>query len=89
MLTKTEVTLINVKAKGYDFLGKDNKQIKGTSYKAILTDGDEIYEMKTDENVYKDVGKEVNKQGLAHIEISKQRFTGALQLRLTQFDYVE
>lgn len=84
----TKITLINIKAKPYDFIGeKDGKQIKGISYKATLTGGEDVFVVKTDESVYKDAGECKNQVGNATIEIKRNEVTGIISMFLKKFDW--
>jgi len=85
----TKITLINIKAKAYDFEGKNGKQITGTSYKATLSGGDEVFVVKTDENVYKDAGECRNQEGEAQIEVKRNEVSGVISLFLKQFNWKE
>lgn len=87
METKATVVLINVKDKPYDFEGKDGKQVKGTSYKATLSGGEEVFVMKTDESVFKDCEECKNQEGEATLEIRRNEVTGVISLFLKQFDW--
>jgi len=88
MIVKTKMECLKITARPYDFIGTKGDQIKGTSYKATLISPDgEIFVMKTDENVYKDVGGEVAKSGEATINITINEIDGKTLLFLKQFDY--
>jgi len=88
METKIKMECLKVVAKPYDFLGKNGNQIKGTSYKATLISKEgEIFVMKTDEAVYKDIGEEKSKEGEATIQIQTNESDGKISLYLKQFDY--
>jgi len=89
METKIKLDLLKISAKPYDFVGKSGDQVKGISYKATLISPEgEIFVLKTDESVYKDV-KEVQgtTNGEATIRISVNEVDGKVQLFLKQFDY--
>jgi hypothetical protein len=65
------VTLINIKAQPFDFIGKKGDQVKGISYRATILGGDGgVFVMKTDESVYKDAGECKNQEGDAEIGVS-------------------
>jgi len=81
------VTLINIKAKAFDFIGKKGDQVKGTSYKATLSGGDEVFVVKTDDSVFKDAGECKNQEGDATLEIKKDPITGVMSLFLKKFDW--
>lgn len=81
-----KVLLIGIKAKPYDFEGKEGKNVKGISYKATIA-GDEVFVIKTDESVYKDAGECKNQDGNATIEIRKDSVSGVLSLHLVKFDW--
>jgi len=81
------ITLINIKAKPFDFIGKKGDQVKGTSYRATLSGGDEVFVVKTDDSVYKDAGECKNQEGDAHLEIKKDAVTGVISLFLKKFDW--
>jgi len=90
METKVTAELLKVTARPYDFIGKKGDQVKGTSYKATLISPEgEIFVMKTDESVYKDVGseKQTPKDGEATIQIKTSEVDGKITLFLKQFDY--
>jgi len=88
METKIKMECLKITAKPYDFVGKKGDQVKGVSYKATLISPEgEIFVMKTDESVYKDVGGEVAKTGEAIIIISTNEIDGRVQLFLKQFNY--
>jgi len=88
METKVKMECLKITARPYDFVGKKGDQVKGTSYKATLISPEgEIFVMKTDESVYKDVGGEVAKAGEATIQIKTSEVDGKITLFLKQFDY--
>jgi len=88
METKVKMECLKIVARPYDFVGKKGDQVKGTSYKATLISPEgEIFVMKTDESVYKDVGGEVAKSGEATIQIKTSEVDGKISLFLKQFDY--
>jgi len=88
METKVKMECLKITAKPYDFLGKSGDQVKGVSYKATLISPEgEIFVVKTDESVYKDVGGEVSKSGEATLRISVNEVDGKTMLFLKQFDY--
>jgi hypothetical protein len=83
--------LISVSGVPYDFISeRDGKNIKGTTYKAVLANAGEIYEMKCEESVLKDVGDRKNLEGTAIIKVQKSKSfkkQGEIELFLTQFNY--
>lgn len=81
------ITLINIKAKPFDFVGKKGDQVKGTSYRATLSGGDEVFVVKTDDSVYKDAGECKNQEGDAVLEIKKDPVTGVISLFLKEFSW--
>lgn len=83
------VTLINIKAKPFDFIGKKGDQVKGTSYRATLSGGEEVFVVKTDDSVFKDAGECKNQEGDATLEIKKDAVTGVISLFLKEFAWKE
>lgn len=87
----SKVILIGIVARAYDFTGEqDGKQHTGTSYKATVSAGGQVFVMKCDETVFKDVGAEKNVEGDATIEITaseRKANKGEIQLFLKEFNY--
>lgn len=89
METKGNVILIGISAKPYDFVAKDGKQVKGTSYRATLSSGGEVFVVRTDDSVFTDVGNKTNLAGEAEIKITNWEQEGKIEVRLflTAFNY--
>jgi len=88
MIIKTKLELLKVVKKPYDFLGKQGTQVTGVSYKATLISPEgEIFVMKTDESVYKDIGEQTALSGEAEIQITINEIDGKVQMFLKQFNY--
>jgi hypothetical protein len=83
------ITLVGVRAKPYDFEGKKGEQVKGVSYRATLAGEDDIFIVKTDEEVHKDIGDKRNVVGTAIVDIKRDTVTGVINLYLKRFDYNE
>jgi hypothetical protein len=88
-----KVTLINIKAKPFDFIGKKGDQVKGTSYRATILGGEGgVFVMKTDESVYKDAGECKNQEGDAEITMNfrkdkEGKETNEIELHLNKFNW--
>jgi len=88
MEAEAKMELIKVTAKPYDFEGNNGKQLKGTSYKAtLISPQGNIFVMKTDESVFKDVGDDARKSGTAVIKITENEVDKKVVLFLQQFNY--
>jgi len=85
--TAKNVILITAKARDYDFEGTKGEQIKGTSYRATLNGGEEVFIMKTDTATYNDIKDLKNQEGTAEIEIRKDIKTGNTVMFLKKFTW--
>lgn len=88
METSTKINLVKCTARDYDFVNSNGKQVKGTSYKAILlTPSGDLFELKADTSVYDDTMELVNQEGTAVIEIKRNEVTKEIELRLKEFNW--
>ncbi len=89
METISNVELLKVSSKPYDFVGKNNEQVKGTSYKAtLLAPSGDIFVLKTDESTYKDVEKaEMPLKVKATINITENEYDKKINLYLVKVEY--
>jgi len=72
---KVKGQLLNCKAKAYDFQGT-----KGTSYKATVMVGSEVFKVKTSEAVYEECKDLVNEVGSLNFAITSFNLTPAFLL---------